>query len=297
MPDASSIYYPVFGWRRWTEKTTFTSSSAAASYPASNLGTLPLSDIWESTSITGEYVKGELDKSRGVRLFLIHRHSFQNAATFRLRLYSDDAATQADLVYDSDTAATLIAGNEIWPVVYGSELEWEDDNFIDGKYTEDEKLDTVWPRPIWLDRVYECLSWRLDFTDADNTDGVFRIGMIDVCQSYQMTRGFRLGTEFGFEERTQTVTAYGGVDYHERLEKKRTIDGEIRFVDRDEAQGVFYELQRQHDLDVPLAFLMDPYDTKNWLRTCGIYKIARLTKLTREHRDFETIKVALKEAF
>ena len=298
MTDASAIYFPVWGWRRHTEVTTFTAASAASNYPASNLGTLPLANIWESTSVTSQWIKGNYDKQRGVRLFQILRHNFSNAATFRLRLYEDDVATQAVLGYDSDTDLTLPGGNQIWPVVYGDEIEWEDDNWFDGKYTDDEKLDTVWNRPIWLPRIYLAKSWRLDFTDPDNVDTKFRIGMVDSAQGWQSTRGIaRDSARLGFEARTRTVTAYGGSDYHNRLTKKRTFEAALPYVPRDEAMGVHYELMRQHDLDKPFSFVLDPYDTKNWLRTAGLFKHAALTPLQRAGRNYETVQINLKEAF
>lgn len=298
MTDASAIYYPVVGWRRHTECITFTAASAHADYPASNLSTLPLANIWQSTSVTGQWIKGALDKARGVRLFQILRHNFSNPATFRLRLYADDVATQADVIYDSSTDATLPGGQDIWPVVYGDEIEWEDDNFTDGKYTDDEKLYTVWNRPIWLPQIYSALSFRFDFTDPDNTDGFFRIGMIDVCQGAQSSRGVAHGQcQLDFEVRTRTVTAYGGTDYHNRLTKKRLLTVPLPFVPRDQAMGVFYELARQHDMDVPFSFILDPYDTKNWLRTAGLFKHAKLTALQRASKDYESLTLQLKEAF
>lgn len=298
MADASSAYYPLFGWRRLTGVTTFTAASAASGYPASNLAILPLAKVWESANVTSQWIKGELDKKRGMRLFNILRHNFSNAAEFRLRIFADGAATQADPIFDSDTATTLVGGTDIWPVVYGNELEWEDDNFVDGKYTDEEKRDTVWCRPIWLDRIYDGLSWRLDFTDPDNPDGFFCIGMVDVSQGFQSTRGIARGSvRLGFEARTKTVTAYGGADYHNRLTKKRTIEFDLPYVPRDEAMGVHYELLRQHDLDEPFTVVLDPNDTKNWLRTAGLFKHASLTPLQRAGRNYENVRANLKEAF
>lgn len=298
MFDASDVFNPVVGWRRWTELTTFTAASAHADYPATNLGALPLANIWQSTADTGQWIKGQLDQSRGMRLFVICRHNFSNAATFRLRIFSDAAATQAVQVYDSDADADLVGGNEIWPVVYGDELEWEDDPFIDGKYTDEEKRDTIWYRPILLPEIVLGLSFRFDFDDADNADGVFKIGMIDVSQAWQFSRGAQVGASHDFEVRTRSVTAYGGVSYHERLTKKRTFQLGLSHLPRDEAKGVVYELMRQHDLDVPFAFVLDPRDTKNWLRDCSLVKNnAKLSPLARAQRNFENVELNFIEAF
>ena len=293
----SSDRNPVIGFPRFTESVTYTASSAAADYPATNLGVLPLAQIWESTGVSGEWIKGELDKPRGARFFLICRHNFSITATFRLRLYDDDAATQSELVFDSDTAEDFIGGNEVWPLVYGDELEWEDDNWLTGKYTEEELSDTVWYRPIWLDRIYLFKSFRLDITDDSNTDGVLRVGMIDVSQGWQPSRGITPGHESGFEERTSTVTAHGGVDYHERLNKKRYFRGALPFLPRDEAKGKAFELLRQHDTNVPFAWLLDPTDTKHWLRDCFLAKNEKLSALQRGHRNYETVPLNHKETF
>lgn len=293
----SSDRNPVIGFPRYTESVTFSASTEATDYPSTNLGVLPLAQTWESTSVTNQWIKGDFDKPRGARFFLICRHNLSLNASFRLRLYEDDAATQSNVVFDSDTATEFIGGSEIWPLVYGDELEWEDDNWLTGKYTEEELSDSVWYRPIWLDRIYIFKSFRLDITDDDNTDGVLRIGMVDVSQGWQPSRGIALGHETGFIERTSTVTAHGGVDYHERLNKKRFFRGTLPSLPRDEAKGKTFELLRRHDKDVPFAWLLDPTDTKHWLRDCFLAKNEKLTALQRGNRNYETVQLNHKEAF
>lgn len=299
MADSSSIYYPVLGVNRWTGLTTFTAASASADYPASNLGRLPLAAIWESTSVSGQWVKGELDRERPMRLFLIGRHNGSNNSTFRLRIFSDGAATQANLVYDTDADDALIGGNHLVPVTYEDELlEWEDDAFFDGKYTPDQKQDAILYRPIFLSEVQMGLSWRLDFTDPDNADGKFRIGMIDVSNARQLTRGAQIGGLSKFEVRTRSVTAYGGTTYHERLTKKWTQQVALSHLPRWESRGVIYELMRQHDLDTPFAFLRDPRDTYNWLRDCKLVENNKdLSPLARAARAYESTELNLIEVF
>ena len=288
---------PVVGFGRLTDLVTFTAQTAATDYPATNLKELPLAQIWESSAAGTQWIKGEFDQKRAARLFMICRHNFSTSATFRLRLYEDAAATQATEIYDSDADTDLVGGNEFWPVVYGDELEWESDEFLTGKYSDRERSDTVWYRPIWLDRLYDFLSFRIDFTDDAPVGGVMRVGLIEVAEGVQFSRGFAFGGETGFEPRTTTVTAFGGVSYHGRRNKKRIFNGQLPFVPRDEAQGRAYELLRQHDEDIPFAWIPDPTDTKNWLRDAFLAKNARLTALQRAQHNYQNVALNLKEAF
>ena len=290
--------HPMLGAGSWTGNTTFTAASAASGHAASNLNELPLAQVWESTSLTGQWVKGEMDKIRPLGLFLLCRHNFTNAGTFRLRIYADAAATQADLVYDSQAdLVNLIGGQDIWPISFADELDWEDDPFIDGHFPEEEKQDTVWYRPIVLPRTYLGRSWRLDFTDADNPDGVFRLGMIDVSRSRQLSRAPAAGQADEYEERTTTVTAYGGVDYHNRLTKKRKTTVDLRGLPVGEAKGVIGELYRLKDIDQPFAWLLDPTDVRNWIRDCYLAKFEQLSPLQRASQKYENAQLNMKEAF
>lgn len=290
--------HPMLGAGSWTALTTFTSSSAASGHGAANLASLPLAQVWESANITSQWVKGEMDKIRPLGLFLLCRHNFSNSGTFRLRIFADGAATQADLVYDSDAdLENLIGRNEIWPISYADELDWEDDPFIDGHLPEEEKDDAVWHRPIVLSRTYLGLSWRIDFADPDNLDGVIRLGMIDVSRGRQLTRAPAAGQADEYEERTTTVTAYGGVDYHNRLTKKRKTTVDLRCLPVGEAKGVIGELYRLKDIDQPFAWLLDPTDVRNWIRDCYLAKFEQLSPMQRASQKYENAQLNLKEAF
>ncbi len=288
---------PILGFGRWTEEVTFTASSAATGHGAANLGTMPLGMVWESTSITGQWIKGEFPIKRPVGGFLLCRIlEFTNGATFRIRLYDDDAATQAELLYDSDADASQLYGGEIFPEVY-PDLEWEDDEWMTGKYTEAEKQDAVFCRPFVLPQLLLAKSFRIDFADPLNPNAFFRLGMVDVFRGNRLSRGIALGPVEGYEPRTTSVQAYGGAEYFNRLTKPATFEGDLRYLPRDEAKGVVQELARQHDRDRPFAWIPDIDDGRHWLRDCWLARWAQLPSQQRLAAKFHGVPLKLKQAF
>lgn len=293
--------YPFVGFNRWTDRCTFTASSAAAGFAAANLATLPLGIPWQSTDATDQWIKGEFDTDLLVQQFLLSRPDLTDLASLRLRLYSSVAASQNDAtnkLYDSQGDVTLIGGQRFWPIVYSDDqIEWEGENWLPGSYTDQEKKDTVFHRPITLNDAVLTRSWRLDLSDVTNPLAFMRLGHIDVAQGWQFSRSFDLKRTSDFELRTTTVTPYGGSDVHNRLSKKRTFTGDMSVLPRNEVQNVIYEMARMYDVDTPFAFTADPTDPASWLRECFLSKFSKLPPQVRAGFAVSGTTLTLKEAF
>jgi hypothetical protein len=251
----------IFGWPRWTEETTWGGGSFNATYPRTNLGTLPLSRVarTSSASLANAQFTGVVPKDRAFRHAAFVGHNMTAAAKYRFRLYSDTALTT--VVYDSGWV-------DVWPVVYpASEIEWEDDNWWTGKYSTEEMAGYVWTTVIWLDRLYLARGFKAEIDDTGNPDGYVQIGLFEVGAGWLASVNFEYGTEYGFRFRSRVVESDGGVRYFERRAKPRVLRGAISAIDRDEALARGFEIQRQADIDKPFLWVPDADDAVHRLRT------------------------------
>lgn len=256
-------YRAVIGFPRWTEKGVYAANGGTynATYPVTNLNSLPLSRVARSSSAAAADTKFKitLDKPRPIRLLAFVRHNASLDATFRIRLYSDAALTT--LLYDSGT------GEQFWPPVYpNGTLEWEDDGFWSGQYSTDQITGYRVTRSIWLDQFYLAQAILVDVVDTTNPAGFFECGLFEVAQGWQVGVNFAIGAQYGFRARTQTIEALGGVKFFDRRDKPRQFNGSIDYLSRDEALARAFEHQRQHDLDIPFLWLPHPDDIIHPLR-------------------------------
>lgn len=253
----------VIGFPRWTDKGTFVANGGSynATYPVTNLQTLPLSRVARTSTAASANTKFAITfpKPYAVRLLAFVGHNSTLDGTFRVRLYSDTGLTA--LLYDSGV------GQPFWPPVYATDdLEWEDDRWWSGGYSSDEIAGYRATRPIWLDKLYLVQGIAVDVVDTGNPAGFFQLGLFEVAQGWQVGTNFTPGAQYGFRARTQIIEAIGGVKYADRRDKPRQFSGVIDYLDRDEALARAFEHQRQMDIDIPFLWMPDPTATVHLLR-------------------------------
>jgi len=246
----------VIGFPRWTSLASFsTTGSAASGYGVSNLGTLPLAQVWRSASAAtaNTTFTATLDKPRGVQTVALVGHNLSQDATIRIRLYEDAAKT----VLTHDTGAVAV-----WASVYPSDLLlWSDERWWDGKYLADEIKGGRWTRPFFFPLPFRTQAIQVDIVDTANPDGFVQCGLFEVAQGWQVSVNFGYGAEVGFRHRTQSVEAIGGAQYFERRPSPRVFRGSIDYLPEDEAIALGWEHQRQMGLDVPFLWLPNPAAT------------------------------------
>lgn len=250
----------IVGFPSWRPDATMSGGSWNASYPVSNLLTDDISRVARSSDATTASTTFDvtLSQSRRTRMVGFINHNASFSGLFRLTGYADLA--KSNQLFQTDWKL-------FWPEVYGVyDLPWEDAREWTGQYTDREIADTVWTRPVWLDAYYELRVVTVEISDTTNADGYFQCGAFDIAEGHQVTMNPAYGAGYGFRFRTTVTEAKGGAKSFERLPKPRLFQGEIPYLNRDEALVIFYEMLRQNDLDVPLLWMPHPDEPQHWLR-------------------------------
>lgn len=279
----------IFGFNRWTEEAAFTGGSWNATYPATNLGSLPLSKVARSSDATTASTQfvATFSQQRPIRLLALVRHNCSLDASFRVRLYGDTGLTE--LVYDSGWL-------NVWPACYSPEnLDWEDDNWWTGGYTEDEIQGYPWTRPLWLGQAWLARAIKVEIDDTGNDDGYVQLGLCEIAQGWQPSNNFRYGLEQGFESRSDSQQALGGAEYFDQRPLQRVARGEIPGLSHDEALERGFELLRRSDRVTPFLWFPFPDSSEHWLREVYLARFSELGLLGHVSFNRDRFPFAVRE--
>lgn len=271
----TGTYNPVIGRDPWTSLATFTADTAAAGYPASNLGTTDLNQVWKATA-TSAVVSFTLSRAVPIGLVVILRHNLTQGATFRLQLYTD--AAWSTLKYDSNTDSTLVGLQDVWPPSYTfPELDYEDDNVWTWKYRTEQLAGQPWDRPIWLnDTRYLIQSGKVTLTDTHNASNV-QFGRLEIARGDQIGRGVPWGGASGYAPNSIVTQADGGKEYGQLKMKPRVFQATFPALTRSDSE-LLKDMKRQHDIVPEQGVFWHPFptDVTTWLHNSFYARHAEL---------------------
>lgn len=238
-----------FGFPRWTDQFAFVGGAWLATFPASNLGVLPLTRVARSIDATAGNTgffatvdTGNAIPASGVALI---GHNAGQGATVRLRCWSDAAGTA--LVFDSGTENLWPAGYTAFELASGVIWTWN------------RRIVAAGVPPLTVG------SFQVDITDTSNPYGYIQAGACEIYQAFDVTYNFPFGTQWGVEWRSQGTEAPGGAEYFERRNHPRLFKGNFEFTTLADAM-VFYEMWQQLKYDQPVFFSPTPDDVTNFNR-------------------------------
>lgn len=206
------------------DSATLTGSSEVATLPRTNLQNKILGKVWRSTGITSQYVSADLLSAQSINCIAFLNHNFTSAATFRLRgsNISDFSTTLYDQAFDvwvSPISPT--SPLNVTPLVI---------NFLEPTYLVDQNgnyfVDENGNR-IQTSSPTTLRYWRVDFTDAGNTDGYFQIGRMWLGQYFEPVKNINWPWEISWFDPSITTESLGGQPYTDIQDRRRLINFSI----------------------------------------------------------------------
>ena len=276
----------IVGFPRWTGEATFTAGSAAAGYPAANLGTLPLAYPWRSGGLdpAQTVIAATFATARKVGLVVIGPHNLSIGSGLRVRTYFDEAGN--DMVAEEEV--------ETWPAVFTEDqVDWDGGRWWDRTYTPEEVAGYPWYRPILLPVEAYVRRVTVEIFDPLNPDGFVQAGLVELASVLRFPVNPQYGLQYGYRGRTEAQEADGGTLYRRRRAKPRKVTGSVPYMPRDEAQGSFMEMQRQLDTDTPFFWWLDPDDERGMLRNAWMAHFAELSLQAYASFDGDAVPFSL----
>lgn len=243
----------TMGFPRWTTLATMSGGAwGTTDYGITNATSLPLSKVCRSQTLDSSDTTftATLSKPRRIQMMAIVGHNLTLDATYRITIY--DTIDDMNVLYQSDIT-------DVWPVVYDTDLlDWEDDNWWSGKYTQEELEGVIPLLPIYLDTDYFGQVIVVELFDDSNPDGYVQFGFFEIAQAWTISVSFEPGASYGFRIRTRSTEHDGGGKSFERQAKPLVFRGRTSFMPRDEAMFKAFEQMKRYDIDTPFIWMPHP---------------------------------------
>lgn len=270
-----------------TSEATLSGGSWVASLPLNNLKTRILGQVARTTNAaeSSSVINMDLGKIRGIRVVSLVNHNISLLGTYRVRGGVDAAVSD----YDSGIL-------QVWPPVYGEdELEWEEDNWWLGTYTDEEISGYTTNICHILPATNFYRYWRIEIFDSLNAAGYIQLGRVFLGSAWEPERDAEVGLMSGWETNTQVQQALSGTKYFQRRTPYRVTKFSLNVMGVDEAMGKAFEIDRRLGIDGEVLWIQDTADTLHALRRRYLGTLRELTPVEYPYANILRKAYAIEE--
>ena len=183
------------------ESADLVTSSADAAYPKGNLQNAFRKKPWRSTGLSSEYVKWDFGVSEDCSHISLISHNLTTEATVTITA-SDNADFSSPL---------LSATYDAWEPLFGfGEGGFGEHGF--GGYLLTGERDDLAPGALIIFSFSTIVAryWKIEFSDAANSDGYIEIGRVITGIPWEVERHFKYGWEIISIDESNLVFSSGG---------------------------------------------------------------------------------------
>lgn len=260
-----------------TDLAVLSGGSSVPTMPLTNLQDPLLGVKWRSTdlALASTQFKATFEDPQVVRVVSIAHHNLSVDARIRIRASEDPSFPVLSVGVVGSPIGLLMALTysgggvtvydtgwiDVWPSVYSSlDLEWEADNFWNGKFLPEDieaynTFSHVFPDNIRVG------NWLFEIDDHANTSGYVEAGRLFMAPSWQPSRNASFGATLAWEDPTEVQAALSGAEHFDVKQPYRVA--QLRFDMMTEDEGLLgpFEIMRRAGVHGEILFMWDPSDT------------------------------------
>lgn len=228
----------------------------------------------------------DLAVSRTMKVIALVGHNLSVDARYRITAANNAGFTGP--VYQSDW-------ENVWPAMFQSEnLEWEDDNFWDGRIPDE--FISGYPS-ILLHQLSGTFAryWRIEIDDTLNPDGWVEAGRLFMAEHWQPVYNFAYGAGFGFLSRTTVEESDGGAEYFGIKRAARIYNFTLPNITASEVYDRVFEMQRRVDVHGEILVIPDPDDENNRTRRSFLARMLQLNPIEQRAFGLHSAPFSIKE--
>lgn len=279
----------LLGYPNRIDTAALSGGTWSATLPRANIHSRILGKVARSAAATLASTQFDIDlvTRKVTKIVAIVNHNCTLPALVRVR-GSDDAAF-ATSIYDSGWAA-------VWPAVYTTlELDWEEDNWWTGQYTDEQRAGYTPTYTLPLATTVRARYWRVEIDNTTNAAGYVQLGRVFIGAAWQPKLNMSYGAEIGWETKTVTQEALGGAEYFQRRTPYRVQEIKLDWMTVNEGLGNAFEIQRRAGIDAEVMWVFDPDDTIHALRRRYLGRLQSLSKVQHPYHDVNSTAFSIKE--
>lgn len=267
----------IVGYPNLIDDATLSGGSWETALALTNTQDRRLAKVARSTDDATSSTKFDIDltRDRAIKLICLVKHNLSLAATYRI--YGSAVSNFSTTVYDSGSL-------EVFAAIYDSlVLEWEDDNFWDGKpsqeYIDDIQETSTLSLIHILSNATLARYWRVEITDTANADGYVQIGRVFISTQWQVTNNLLYGASLGYETNTIVDEALDNTEYFDARRAYRNFRFELESYDYNEGHQKLLDISRQLGIDKEVFIIPDPDDAQNMSRRAFLGRMRTLNPI------------------
>lgn len=231
--------------------------------PLTNLQNRLFARVARSTNAQTTSTQFVIDygKPQRINIFALINHNISVTAKIKI-----ESSEQSNFSVIQDTYYGDVwngVANSYWDI---DALEWENDNFWLGSYSQEDIAGFTSISTQILDSFRSARYLRVTIEDTLNTDGYVQIGRVFSGPSIQPIANYSYGSGFSYETNTAIETALNGAEYFDVREPLRAFRFTLEMMKDMEAYGSFLEIIRRAGIHGEIFVIPDPEDAFNGLR-------------------------------
>lgn len=279
----------LIGFPNRIDSAVLSGGTWVTTLPRTNMQNRTLGQVARSTLANLASTQFDMDvvTTKATKILALVNHNFSLTAKVRIR--GSDVSSFDTNVYDSGFLP-------VWPVVYAStEVDWEEDSFWAGQYTEDERAGYTAAYIHVMRTTVRARYWRVEIDDTSNAVGYVQIGRVFIGAAWQPTINMSYGAPIGWETKTTVQESLGGSEYFQRRTPYRVQNVEFDHLTINEALGNAFDIQRRAGLDGEVLWVFDPDDTVHALRRRFLGRMQSLSPVQYPYPRVNSTAFSIKE--
>ena len=272
--------------------TTLSGGAWVESLPLDNLKDRALARVARSIDVSINSTKFTIafDRQRTIRALALLAHTISFSG--RIRIRASDQSDFSVLKYDATVDAWPATGGD-WNI---NELEWENDNYWLGSYSQE---DTEGQTAIFLHLLPQNVQaryWRINIIDIQNAAGYIDIGRVFIGDAFLHPQiNMLYGASLGYEDSTGIETAISGAEYFDPREPLRVARFHLGHLTKDESFAQALELTRRAGIWKEVLAILDPTDKTYGPVQSFVGRLRQLNPLEMVMHGYSSMAFEIKE--
>jgi hypothetical protein len=279
----------MLGFPNRADQAVLSGGAWVPTLPLQFLQTREIGEVARTTNTALASTQFTIDLGRSMKTQVIALRNHNLSITAEYRVIGSLTADFALLTHDS-------GWRDVWPVIYPyGTLEWEDDNWWTGKYTQEEREGYTTELDHLLPAAKLGRYWRVEIKDVGNPAGYVQVGRLFIGPAWQPKLNMIYGAAIGWETKTEVQEAKGGAEYFDVRTPYRAQRFTLAWMDQDEAFTRAFELLRQAGIHAEILFIHDPADTVHALRRRYMGRLRTLSPIEYPYFNTNSTPFEIKE--
>lgn len=185
----------------------------------------------------------------------------------------------------------------VWPsgMIPQSLLEWEEDNFWLGTLSSNSRAGYQSPLVHLLPTAQVFRYWRVEISDATNSDGYVQVGRLFISSSWTPAINYTLGATLGYTDSSPVDRSLSGAEFFDVRSRAREFELGLDGLTDSEAYDYALQIQRLAGTTGEVLVVPDSADTSRVAIRSYLGRLVGLSPLEQVQQNRHRVGFRIRE--